>query len=106
MYFSIVENPHRQRFNKNNATNANVRGSGSAHTASTSNIPDRDIRPKTSAALNDFHLVGDDFLLALASIDLGCVVSNRKSISTIRHTMDFSFIHLGFGLILFDLLLI
>lgn len=34
-------------------------------------------RPKTSAALYNYDLVGDDFFLELAKIDLNCVV-NRK----------------------------
>lgn len=37
-----------------------------------------DSEPKTKAALHDFDLVGDDFFLELARIDLRSALSNRK----------------------------
>lgn len=56
----------------------NGRGFGSSNATGACDSPGAN-RPKTSAGLYNYDLVGDDFFLALASIDLECTVSKRKS---------------------------
>lgn len=88
-YFSFFENLYRQRFYKNNGMNVNGRGFGLSNATDTCDSPGGN-KPKTTASLYGYDLVGDDFFLALASIDLGRVVSTRKSNFTISIQDEFN----------------
>lgn len=54
--------------------NVNERGFGVTGTCDSPGIN----QPKTGTGLYNYDLVGDDFFLELATIDLECIASRRK----------------------------
>lgn len=56
----------------------NGHGSGLSNETDACNSPGRDGGKKMNATLYDYDLVGDDFFLELARIDLSCHISHRK----------------------------
>lgn len=82
--------------------NVNGRGFGLSNATGTCDSPGGH-RPKTSAALYNYDLVGDDFFLALASIDLECIVSKRKSNCIIICVSNGNEFTVVYGMVLFSI---